>query len=304
MTSDLYSNYKCTPGVQRYRSGVDNPLYMIIISITQGWVYCHLAPHGHETKSRSQNQSSRARGLFASSSRAGQGRTVFKSRVFRPPRLGSGQIRDATPSAKRGTDGEPVGSPFRLLAALVLSSASCIRAGRLAGTHGTEAGTETSAQAQHRSARVRPPSAAGGFVTTPSSSGCAGPRQIWYQRSSTQHRARFDAQSKKTSVNEDPCPGIAQQDWVARYEQLRRHVLGRCQGISSSIGLAVFFREGAPAWMRVCSRTVTPPARVFPQADPANPLSCDVRNEAVLILAGILLGNKSEANPCKPMSRR
>jgi hypothetical protein len=104
-------------------------------------------------------------------------------------------------------------------------------------------------------------------------------------------------------VNEEPCPGIAQQDWVARYEQLRSHVLSRCQGISG-IGLAVFFREGTPAWMRACSRAVTPPARVFAQPDPANPLPRDVRNAAVLILAGILLGNKSEAHPCKPMSRR
>src|SRR5215469_9762180 len=264
---------------------------MIMITLTES-LYPHLASHGQEAKPRSQVQSSPARGLFASSSRAGQGRTVFKSRIFRPPRLGPGQVRDATPSAKRRTDGEPVGRPLRLLATLVLSSAGCIRAGRFAHTNGTEAGTETSAQAHHRSACVRPPSAAGGFVATPSRFVCAGQRQIRYQRSSTQHRARFDAQSKKTAVNEDPCPGITQQDWVVRYEQLRSHVLSRCQGKASGFGLAVFFREGTPAWMRACSRTVTPPARAFAQPDPANPLPCDVRNQAVLILAGILLGNK------------
>lgn len=94
-------------------------------------------------------------------------------------------------------------------------------------------------------------------------------------------------------MNQAPRPGIAQQDWVVRYEQLRSHVLNRSQGQSSGFGLAVFFREGTPAWMRTCSQAVTPPARAFAQPDPASPLSCDMHNQAVLILAGILLGNKS-----------
>jgi hypothetical protein len=97
-------------------------------------------------------------------------------------------------------------------------------------------------------------------------------------------------------VNEDPCPGIAQQDWVPRYEQLRSDVLSRCQGVSSGSGLAVFLREGATAWMRAYSQAVTAPPCTFAQPASTSALSCDMRNEAVLILAGILLGNQSEAN--------
>jgi hypothetical protein len=97
-------------------------------------------------------------------------------------------------------------------------------------------------------------------------------------------------------VNEDPFPGIAQPDWVLRYEQLRSDVLSRGQGISSAgLGLAVFLRDGITAWMRACSRAVTAPARTCAQLS-TNVLPYDLRNEAVLILAGILLGNKSEAN--------
>jgi hypothetical protein len=105
-------------------------------------------------------------------------------------------------------------------------------------------------------------------------------------------------------VNEDPPHSIPQQEWVARYEQLRSDVLSRGQGVSSGFGLTLFLRQGMTAWMRACSRAVTPPASEFAQPGPVSPLPCDVRTKAVLILAGILLGNRPEANLCKPTCRR
>ena len=110
--------------------------------ITEPLACCNCDPHGQETNPRSQNPGTPARGLLAPPSRAGHRRTLFDSRVFRSPRPGSGQVRDATPGAKRGTSGEPLGSPLRLLPSLVLSSAVCVRAGRSAGTHATEAGAK------------------------------------------------------------------------------------------------------------------------------------------------------------------
>jgi len=106
-------------------------------------------------------------------------------------------------------------------------------------------------------------------------------------------------------VNEDPPHSVPQQEWVAHYEQLRSDALNRGHGISSGFGLAVFLRHGTVAWMRACYRSlVTPPAREFAQAGSVSGLPCDVRTQAVLILAGILLGNRSEANRCKPTCRR
>jgi hypothetical protein len=85
---------------------------------------------------------------------------------------------------------------------------------------------------------------------------------------------------------------------------LRRDALNQGAGVSSGIGLAVFLRHGMVAWMRACSCAVTPPAYVSAQPSPVSSLPCEVRAQAVLILAGILLGNKPEANPCKPTYRR
>jgi hypothetical protein len=105
-------------------------------------------------------------------------------------------------------------------------------------------------------------------------------------------------------VNEDPPHFIPQQECVARYEQLRSDVLSRGQGISTGAGLTLFLRHGMVAWIRACSRSVTPPACELGQPNPVSSLPHDVRAQAVVILAGILLGNKPEANPCKPTCRK
>lgn len=103
---------------------------------------------------------------------------------------------------------------------------------------------------------------------------------------------------------EDLPHSIPQQEWGARYEQLRSTALSRGQGISTGFGLTLFLRHGMVAWMRACSCVVTPPACELAQPSPVSSLPCDVCAQAVLILAGILLGNKPEANPCKPTYRR
>src|SRR5439155_8693543 len=127
----------------------------------------------------------------------------------------------------------------RLLASLVLSGTGGVPARRSAGTDATEAGTEKSAQAHRRSAYFRPPDAAARSLSASDRIGIAGQEQIQHHRSSAQHRARFDAQSKKTAVNETLPHSIPQQEWVARYEQLRSDALNRGRGISSSSGIGL-----------------------------------------------------------------
>jgi hypothetical protein len=101
-------------------------------------------------------------------------------------------------------------------------------------------------------------------------------------------------------VNEDPPQPIPPQEWGTRYEQLRRDALSQGHAISNGFGLTLFLRQGMVAWMRAGCRAVTPPTREFVPPGPLSSLPCDVRTQAVLILSGILLGNRSEANPCKP----
>ena len=86
------------------------------------------------------------------------------------------------------------------------------------------------------------------------------------------------------------------QEWTARYEQLRSAALNRGSGVSSSIGLVVFLRQGLRAWMRACGSVLTPSVNQIVQPAPVSSLPFDVRTQTVLILEGMLLGNRSEGN--------
>jgi hypothetical protein len=97
-------------------------------------------------------------------------------------------------------------------------------------------------------------------------------------------------------VNETLLRSITAPEWTARYEQLRSDVLNRGSGLSRAIGLAVFLRQGLTAWMHACGSVVTPSFTPFAQPAPVSSLSLDVRTQAVQIFAGMLLGNRSEAN--------
>jgi hypothetical protein len=90
------------------------------------------------------------------------------------------------------------------------------------------------------------------------------------------------------------------EDWVVRYEQLRNDVLSHAA--SGGFGLILLLRQGMTAWMRASSCALTPvppPARKSVQ--PWNALSslpCEVRSQAAVILAGILLSHPRETTLC------
>jgi hypothetical protein len=105
-------------------------------------------------------------------------------------------------------------------------------------------------------------------------------------------------------VNEALLHSIPAPEWAARYEQLRSAALHRVSDVSSGIGLAVFLRQGLTAWMRACGNMLTPSVHQVAQPAPVSWLPFDVRTQTVLILAGMLLGNRSEANGCKRKCRR
>jgi hypothetical protein len=90
---------------------------------------------------------------------------------------------------------------------------------------------------------------------------------------------------------------VAGQDWVARYEQLRKDVLA--QGTGGNLGLIVFLRQGMAAWMQACAVTPVPPSKSIQPLNPVNPLPGDVRLQVAVVLAGILLHHPTEASLCK-----
>jgi hypothetical protein len=103
-------------------------------------------------------------------------------------------------------------------------------------------------------------------------------------------------------MKETPPQPIAGEDWVVRYEQLRNDSLSRAA--SCGCGLIVFLREGMTAWMRASSGALVTPAPALAKKSllPWNTVSslpCDLRSEAAVILAGILLSYPTEATLCK-----
>jgi hypothetical protein len=100
-------------------------------------------------------------------------------------------------------------------------------------------------------------------------------------------------------MNEALPQSVAGEDWAARYEQLRKDLLSQATG--GGFGLVILLRQGMAAWMRACACAVAPvPASKSAQpVSPVNSLPGDVRSQAAVILAGILLHHPTEANLCK-----
>ena len=99
-------------------------------------------------------------------------------------------------------------------------------------------------------------------------------------------------------------PTIANEDIATCYEQLRGDALGITAGHIYSFGLALFLRHGMAAWIHACSCRTPPPAKgAVPP--PANiPLPADVRSQAAVILAGMILNCRPENSLCQPTCRK
>ena len=105
-------------------------------------------------------------------------------------------------------------------------------------------------------------------------------------------------------MNEALPQSVAGEDWVARYEHLRRDVLSQATG--GGFGLIILLRQGMIAWMQACADIPVPaPARESVQHwDAISRLPGDVRSQAAVILAGILLHHPTEATLCKATCTR
>ena len=105
-------------------------------------------------------------------------------------------------------------------------------------------------------------------------------------------------------MNEALPQSVAGEDWVARYEHLRRDVLSQATG--GGFGLIILLRQGMIAWMQACADIPVPaPARESVQhGDAISRLPGDVRSQAAAILAEILLHHPTEATLCKATCTR
>ena len=105
-------------------------------------------------------------------------------------------------------------------------------------------------------------------------------------------------------MNEALPQSVAGEDWVARYEHLRKDALSQATG--GGFGLIILLRQGMIAWMQACADIPVPaPARESVQhCDAISRLPGDVRSQAAVILAGILLHHPTEATLCKATCTR
>ena len=93
------------------------------------------------------------------------------------------------------------------------------------------------------------------------------------------------------------CPTSIESDnsAVRQYESLRSQVLNKQERfVESSLGLALFIRQGMLAWIEVCHRCI--PAHATRQKRPQSPVfAYETTSEMIKVMANITLFNLEEA---------
>src|SRR5215471_13291702 len=224
-------------------------------------------------------------------------RAVCHRQLLRSQRCRPGQIRDAAPRAERGPFGERRRDGFRLLPALVLSGAVCLRGGRARWPSSPQARSQASPQADRGGPGLYCRDAPERAVHADTGAGALNPRAFRNEGSSTKYRAQLTAASKKTPLNESGAQPRSIPDLTDEYEQLRREAISRSEFGSKGLGLALFLRRGMTAWMQAwaqCTDHGAPNAHSQP-ATTAAAVPIDLRAQVATLLAGIILGLQQEA---------
>lgn len=193
-------------------------------------------------------------------------RAICDQRIFRSMRPAAGQVRNRKTRAHRGTAHKPGLPEVRFLASNRVSSALCIRSGRISGAVATPARTAPCPQAQ-RGDRQFPGTYTGrrAWVENRGSGGYS-VGSIRTISLPEQRRSGVASSEKKTSVTiPSSRPETDKQSLVTYYEHLRSLVLsGGIREVRD--GLAVMLQKGMAAWMTVCSscRQALTPTRSAP----------------------------------------
>jgi hypothetical protein len=276
----------------RRKKTLDNTPKCIIIIFTVGAARARVAHAGERSQTRG---SATTRDSESASPRRDR-RAVCQRQLFRSQRSRPGQVRDAAPGAERGSLGDWRRDGFRLLPALVLSSAGCLRGGWARWTGSSQTRPQAGAQAHRRGPGLHCRDASERACCADTGTGAADPRTFRDKGSSTKHRTQPAASSKKTPRNESSGQPIAPPDLTEQYEQLRREATGRSEHEVQGLGLALFLRRGMTAWMQAwsqctgCAAPNTHPRPATPAAVPR-----DLRTQIATLLAGIILGLQQEA---------
>src|SRR5215471_14042757 len=221
---------------------------------------------------------------------------VCHRQLLRSQRSRPGQIRDAAPRAERGPISDGRRDGLRLLAALVLSGAVCLRRGRPRQPGSPQARSQAGPQNDRRDPDLYCRDAPERSVRADTGAGALNPRAFRNEGSSTKYRTQLTAASKKTPLNESGAQPRSTPDLTEQYEQLRREATSRSDQGSDGLGLALFLRRGMTAWMQAwaqCTDHGAPTAHS--QSATAAAVPIDLRAQVTTLLAGIILGLQQEA---------
>jgi len=85
---------------------------------------------------------------------------------------------------------------------------------------------------------------------------------------------------------------------ITHYEDLRGQAVAHPTGVSS-LGYALFTRQGMAAWARACHSCASEPLTSAPVFVAHNPMPVDLRAQLALVLAGIIFNlQRQEVCPC------
>src|SRR5215510_5944498 len=131
---------------------LDAPSLLNIIAITL--VYPgEEVPHAQTETARSQARGAQTPRGVEPTPAPGPPRALSRARLLRPPRLGTGQVRDAAPGARRWRLDQPLGRGVRPVTSFLLSGRGGLRAVRPGRARAAQARTAGRAQAHPGGAR-------------------------------------------------------------------------------------------------------------------------------------------------------
>src|SRR5262249_12155043 len=170
--------------------------YLTLIRYSFGEIYAQAQAE------RDQTPGIRAARLAQPTSANGERPALPGKQLLRPTGPGSGQIRDAAPSACRWTISESGLFRLRLFSPLILSSQIGLRAGRIARACATQTRSPSSPQADSRDSGISSQGQDRATGTRRSGAGASARSRVRPEDSSTLHRAWIRAATKKSELTQ------------------------------------------------------------------------------------------------------
>lgn len=211
--------------------------------------------------------------------------------LFRSPRSGTGEIRDATPGEGYRATGWENSIRLRLLASEVGTVAQTLRGGGNDRAAAAGQGAPTGAQADRRGAGFCSGNVESGARNADNGVAPTGSRRVWHFGASPQYRTGVGAASKKRRDEAQPPAATRSTAECARqYEILRGLALEIGEDATGNAALEMAYLEsrGVAAWM-----AYMPPSAV--RGDLQTVEAAPPDGDLIRTLANLVLGDCLEA---------